>query len=262
MENNTIRIFIGSSANGEDTDMERIYLHTLITNRAVGFQVDGLHLEVNWMRQTHDMSSPWAGWETQLWPTPFSGFRWGIPAVCGFKGRAIYTDVDMINLRDIAALWNTPMDGKPFMARTGHRFGGHEFCVMMIDCSAAEYILPPFERLRAIPEMHNRMIGMLSGDSSVVQTMDARWNVLDGEGASGDLATEEMYQLHYTNMATQPWKPLWYRGSPGQHRRPDLVDFWYLHDKLAKESEAAGVFQGPQCGREYEPYGAYDFIGQ
>ena len=31
-----------------------------------------------------------------------------------FKGRALYTDVDMINFRDIGALFDTDLEGKPF----------------------------------------------------------------------------------------------------------------------------------------------------
>ena len=32
----------------------------------------------------------------------------------GYKGRALYTDVDMVNFRDIAALYKTDLEGKAF----------------------------------------------------------------------------------------------------------------------------------------------------
>ena len=45
------------------------------------------------------------------WATPFSGFRWSaFRKHCGFKGRAIYLDIDMIVLADIAELWHHPIE--------------------------------------------------------------------------------------------------------------------------------------------------------
>ena len=32
----------------------------------------------------------------------------------GYKGRALYTDVDMLNFRDISALYKTDLEGKAF----------------------------------------------------------------------------------------------------------------------------------------------------
>ena len=46
----------------------------------------------------------WHGWADKNWVAPFSGYRWGIPEACNFEGKAIYTDVDMINMRDMAEL--------------------------------------------------------------------------------------------------------------------------------------------------------------
>ena len=72
-----IRLFIGSSSNGEDVPIEAIYEHTLRKNTE-------RELEIVWMRQTRDMENFW-GIEkdaTQRWPTPFSGYRWMIPEYC------------------------------------------------------------------------------------------------------------------------------------------------------------------------------------
>jgi lipopolysaccharide biosynthesis glycosyltransferase len=126
-----VRIFIGTSANGEDADAEMTYEYSLRKNT-------DRELDIVWMRQTRDEKSVWGGWNTERWSTPFSGFRWAIPEVCGFEGRAIYTDVDMINFKDISLLLDTDLNGKPVAARRGSRFGGHEFCVMVFDCQAFE----------------------------------------------------------------------------------------------------------------------------
>ena len=94
-------------------------------------------------------------------------------------------------------------------ARKGYRFGGHEFCVMVIDCSKMEEIISvPASRQRNNPEFHVRMIGKMSGNDKYVKELDPRWNCLDGE----DREIEDMYQLHWTNMATQPWEPWCSRG--------------------------------------------------
>ena len=80
-----IRMFIGSSSNGEDAPIEAVYDYSLNQNCS-------RDLDIVWMRQTEDVDSFWGGWNTPLWSTPFSGFRWAIPEYCNFEGRAIYTD--------------------------------------------------------------------------------------------------------------------------------------------------------------------------
>ncbi len=220
-----VRIFIGSSANGEDAEAEMTYEYSLRKNT-------DREVEITWMKQTHDVSSIWGGWATERWSTPFSGFRWAIPEACGFKGRAIYTDCDMINFRDIKELWETDLEGKPIAARRGQRFGGHEFCVMVIDCAKMKDLIIPKERLMKISESHQRYIYTFSGQSHHVKDLDPRWNVLDGE----HLEFEQMYQLHFTNMATQPWRPGWYTGTPVDHPRKDVVQLY--HDKVIEAREA------------------------
>lgn len=49
----TIRLFIGTSANGEDTDAEMVYEYSLRKNCSVP-------IDITWMRQTNDTSSVWA----------------------------------------------------------------------------------------------------------------------------------------------------------------------------------------------------------
>ena len=100
-----IKMFIGSSSKGEDADIEMAYEHSLRENCSE-------ELTIEWMRQSDDPNSYWGCWQTHTWPTPFSGFRWGIAEFCNFEGRAIYTDCDMINFRDMKELWETDLQGK------------------------------------------------------------------------------------------------------------------------------------------------------
>jgi lipopolysaccharide biosynthesis glycosyltransferase len=237
-------MFIGSSSNGEDATIEAVYEYTLRKNTKT-------HIEINWMRQTSDDSSFWFHDNTERWSTPFSGYRWFIPEHCGFKGRAIYTDCDMINFRDINDLWEVDLKGKPLAMRRGSRFGGHESCVMVIDCEAMKKHLIPVSRQVDIAEYHHRMINKFSGNDDLVETLDSRWNCLDGES----YAVDNIWQLHYTNMATQPWQPSWYAGKQKEHPRKEIVQLYY--DKL-DEATANGY---PPVHFEHE-IDDYDIIGQ
>ena len=238
-----IRIFVGTSSNNEDAEAEMVLEYTLRKNTTVP-------LDITWMRQTHDENSIWGGWETQRWSTPFSGFRWAIPEACGFTGRAIYMDVDQLNLRDISDLFCVDMEGHPMAARRGARFGGHEFCVVLMDCEKLGDMLQPVARMKRNVDAHHRYIGMFSGSDHVLD-LDSRWNCHDGDGR----AIDDIWHLHYTEMATQPWKPTWYTGVAREHPRPDLVKLW--HDTRA---EAALNGWTPHLSNEV--YGDYRIIGR
>jgi len=241
-----IKLFIGSSSNGEDKTIEAAYLNSLEKNCSED-------LDIVFMRQTHNPSSFWSGWATETWPTPFSGFRWGIAEYCGFKGRAIYTDCDMINYRDMKELWEVDMQGKPLAARKGTRFGGHEFCVTVIDCEAFEKYSIPVSRCKKISETHQRMIRKFSGNDELVQELDPRWNVLDGETYD----FEDIWQLHFTNMATQPWKPGWFTGETLSHPRQDVIA---AYNTALDEAIANGY--NPDDLVPKQQFGKYNIIGR
>lgn len=220
-----IRYFIGTSSKWEDADAEMVYEYSIRKNTKAS-------IDIEWMRINDCPGNSWSGWNVSRWPTPFSGFRWAIAEACGFKGRAIYTDVDMINFRDVDELWNMDLNGKPLAARRGSRFGGHEFCVMVIDCEKMSNHLMPLSRMKTIPESHTRYIRYFSGNDNLVQELDPRWNCLDGEGRNID----DIWNLHYSNMPSQPWQPSWFTGRTEPHVRPDLVKVWFDMRKEALDS--------------------------
>lgn len=240
-----IPIFIGTSANGEDVEAEMVYEYSLSENT-------NSKLNITWMRLTKNQSSIWGGWSTSMWPTPFSGFRWAIPEAMGFKGRAIYTDVDMINFRNIKELYDIDLNGKPMAARRGKRFGGHEFCVMVMDCEKMQEHLTPVSRMKNIPEMHVRFIHKFSGNSDLVQDLDPRWNCQDGDDGE---KIGEFWQLHYSRMETQPWKPVWFTGKTYDHPRQDLAQLWF-------QAREKALFDGWYRKIPNEIFGKYDIIGK
>jgi hypothetical protein len=225
--NDKVKVFIGSSSNGEDAPIEATYEYSLRKNAS-------RELEIEFMRQ--GMNDFYSDWQDLNWSTPFSGFRWAIPERCEFKGKAIYTDCDMINFKDICELHDLDMEGKPVLARRGIRFGGHEFCVMLIDCVMMKSFMIPVRRQKLFAETHHRFIAMFSGNSQLVGDLDPRWNCLDGEQRDVD----DIWQLHYTNMATQPWQPEWYTGLPQPHPRNDIVEIFY---KMKEEASEAGFLE-------------------
>mgnify|MGYP001084895646 CR=1 FL=1 len=222
----TIKIFIGSSPNGEDREIERIYEYSLRKHCSES-------LDIQWMKIDKDKSNIWGGWNTSKWFTPFSGFRWAIPHFCNYKGKAIYTDVDMINFRDIKELYYMDMNNKPFAARKGKRWG-YEFCVMVIDCAKAKEHIWDIEKLKNNEQSHSFHRKKFSESNELIQPIDKRWNCLDGE----DLQLTEIYQLHFTNMSTQPWKPTWYKGESQEHPRDDIIE---IYSKLRQECESKGI---------------------
>jgi len=238
-----IRIFVGTSANNEDAEAEMVLEYTLRKNTT-------LPLDITWMRQSRDESSIWGGWQTQRWSTPFSGFRWAIPEACGYHGRAIYMDVDQLNLKDIAELYCIDMQGRPLAARRGARFGGHEFCVILFDCELMGNLLSPVSRMKPNPDAHHRYINMFSGSDHVLD-LDPRWNCHDGDGR----AIDDIWHLHYTEMATQPWKPAWFTGEGREHPRQDLVKLWH-------DTRAEAALNGWTPNLHNDTFGSYSIIGR
>ena len=243
MSDTPINIFVGTSSNNEDSEAEMVLEYTLRKNTEHS-------LNITWMRQTSDEDSIWNGWETPRWSTPFSGFRWAIPEACDFSGRAIYMDVDQLNLRDISELYNIDLQGRPLAARRGARFGGHEFCVIVMDCELMGNLVMPAARMKNNPDAHHRYIGMFSGTDYTLD-LDPRWNCHDGDG----LDLDNIWHLHYTKMSTQPWKPAWFTGVAEEHPRQDLVKLWF--DMRAEATE-----NGFSPRINPEPFGDYNIIGR
>lgn len=205
-----VRLFIGTSPNSEDREIEMIYEYSLKKNT-------DCDLEITWMRLSNNKKDFWGGWNTKSWFTPFSGFRWSIPEYCNFEGRAIYTDVDMINLFDISQLFSVDMKGCPIAARKGLRWS-YEYCVMVFDCKKAQDHIWPLKKLKSNHKSHSFHKEYFN-HSSLVAEIDPSWNCLDGE----DKEINQIKQFHFTNMQSQPWHPSWYKGEPLPHPRNDIL---------------------------------------
>lgn len=221
----SINLFIGTSPNSEDREIELVYEYSLRKNTTHD-------LNITWMRLDRDPKSFWGGWNCQKWFTPFSGFRWAIPEYCNFSGRAIYTDVDMINLYDISELFSIDLKDKVIAARKGIRWN-YEFCVMVIDCEKARDHVWSINKLKKNKNSHNYHKELFN-KSDMVLEIDASWNCLDGE----DKNIDDIKQIHFTNMTTQPWHPSWYKGEINKHPREDIIN---LYNELKSEALKSGL---------------------
>lgn len=211
----SIRVFVGSEPGMEAAEAALW--------RSICRNVSG-PVNVTWMRE--DAGAAWSGWVRDGWYTGFTCFRFAIPFITGWRGRAIYMDVDMLVLRDLRELWTMPLV-RPIAALSSRRTD-----VMLIDCDAlaGTHVRPwpssldamkvsgwPIERYRTTLE-----------EAAAFQPLDARWNVLDG--AQGE-AVDEIAILHFTDMATQPWHPYPERFAYRSHPRPELEALWWEYGR-------------------------------
>lgn len=256
----TIRVFVGCSANGEDAEAQAMLEYTLRKHHP------GDDLSIIWMMLSRDPISPWysepwkdAGWNTRGWATPFSAFRWAIPHVCDFAGRAIYMDVDQIAMADIGELASQPIPpGKAMLAKDGRTH-----CVILFDCAAMRPHLPPFEELRRV---EGRYRSVRKSVDHVTAPFVGNWNCLDGEKYPS-LDHPDIKIIHFTAVPTQPHlkyavprlaregRKHWNNCAAKPHPRKDVQP---LVDRLWAEAQAAGYTVDKYLPAE--PFGSYDAV--
>lgn len=233
MTDDPIKLFVGCAPNGDDAESMAVLEHSVRRHSSVP-------VEITWMRLSQQANSPFysaggVGWQTRKWATPFSGFRWAIPAMCKFAGRGIYSDSDVIFCQDLALLWRADMGGRVIMAKGG--VDSWRFCVSMWDCAAAEQHLPPLPAIQKNPDSHRQLQLKFRQQRGLVQPFGSiDWNVIDGEDFA-DLRNPHVGALHYSDEAHQPHLELalprmaaagrkhWFVANGGkveQHWRPDV----------------------------------------
>ncbi|MDB5861445.1 MAG: glycosyl transferase family 8 [Ramlibacter sp.] len=133
--------------------------------------------------------------------TPFSFQRFLIPELCGFQGRAIYLDADMLVFGDIAGVWNQPMEGHDLLAvREGNGGRRGQFSVMLLDCGRLRWRVEDIVAgLDAHRYGYEQLMQEMCVAASVGRTLSPHWNSLEHFEAG---VTQ---LLHYTDMNTQPW---------------------------------------------------------
>jgi Glycosyl transferase family 8 len=208
MKQEHVKVFIGS---GEASLLER---KTLISSLRKNSQRD---LDVYVINGTHN-AIELNDQEPFLAPmslrikyrntTEFSLYRFLIPELCNYQGRAIYVDSDTICLSDIGELFDAPMDGSDFLAKQDtykHRGSGYwGLSVMLIDCEKCRFDLEKIfneidQGLYSYSDFSCMSPLFLSHHHYRIGEIDPLWNVFDTWDGTTKL-------IHYTNLYTQPWK--------------------------------------------------------
>jgi hypothetical protein len=146
--------------------------------------------------------------------TAFSFKRFAIPALCGYRGRALYLDADMIVFDDIALLWDLPMDSHEVLCtwqpeapeawRHHESFQtGRQMSVLLLDCARLRWDAPAI--VRGLDEGRYTYAQLMFDlcivpPDKIAETLPPEWNSLEHY----DPATTKL--LHYTVVPTQPWK--------------------------------------------------------
>jgi len=246
-----IKVFVGCSV-GDDLESQAVLEFSLRKHSSAP-------IEIVWMQQSGDPASPFYGWQTRAWSTPFSGFRFLVPALCNYEGRALYTDSDVIFRADIVQLWRQRFaPGKCVIAKGGR--DAWRLCVSLWDCAAAKPHMMTPEGLKRSGS-HQEMIRRFA--NRLTQPFVGNWNCVDGEGYKS-LDDPEIKALHYSQESTQPHlryaiprlaregRKHWFDGTVEKHWRPDLVA---LFDRTLKEAVAAGF--KPENYAPAQPFGPY-----
>lgn len=252
-----IRVFVGCAANGEDIESQMVLESSLRRHSSID-------VDITWMKLSHDPKSLFSGWRTDLWATPFSGFRWAVPELCDFEGRAIYIDSDVIFRDDVLKLFRMPIDlGKVVVAKGGNQ--GWRFCVSLWDCALAKNYLPSIEYLKNNPTSHKETINFFKTNKELVQPFsNGNWNCVDGENYESVL-DPDIKVLHYSSEAHQPQlryavprlekekRKHWFDGQIKHHWRSDVLDLF--------DSELLIAIKSGYKLESYEPeylYGEYN----
>jgi hypothetical protein len=228
----TVRVFVGCAPSGDDAESMAVLEHSLRSRCS-------LPVEITWMQASRDPQSLWCGWDLTAAATPFSPFRWSCAAACGFKGRAIYCDSDVVWLGDAAALWRMPLDrGQCVAARDRSKF-----CVSLWDCEKAQQHMLPLEQLRR-RDGHQRQSSYFRHRPWLIRSFGPAWNYLD-DADDGSFTKV----VHYTDLRFQPsfrhaterlrkaGRSHWYDGPVGEHPRREIVE---LFDNELEAAKAAG----------------------
>ena len=235
-----IPIFVGASDHPCDKIQEKILTYTLHQNSS-------RPLDIIFLRP-----SMFPGVSAFGWGTPFTALRYVIPKLMGFKGKAIYMDMDMVNFRDISEFYDINLYGRPFgmvwdaKQKAGKQRGSYCDSMMLMDCSKTQEFFdwnevhgwgatsPGFkwifmERLRKRANPDNHIENMM------ITRIDSRWNCFDGyvtdspevNGEQKEYALNQIFHLHLTALSYQPWHSAYLMSAKATHKRTDITDYWW-----------------------------------
>jgi hypothetical protein len=173
---------------------------------------------------------PGFAWKQRgAWGTPFSCFRFAIPELCAFEGRAVYLDADMLVLADVRELLEMPL------ANGFRTISMQRTDVALIDCAyfADQDWWPTIAKMRPSGWITYHYCQLLQQHGAISPTLPAAWNTCDPMQPMPDPGIGAAKLLHYTTVPTQPYRPYpSVRYFP--HPWPSWVEAWNAHDAEAR----------------------------
>lgn len=174
------------------------------------------------------------GYDRSAWKTGFSNYRYGIPAMAGGKGRAIYNEMNQIYLADPGELFDLDM-GSAGMLSIAER----EASVMLIDC---EKMLPHWTLDDA---KHGRQHGYFRETVQKYKLwgrLPAEWNT-----GNGEFVAAKSKCLHFERLPTQPLRPL----QNSLRYEPHLGSERWLSFERAADAAGFMIFTKEKPSRRY-----------
>lgn len=196
-----------------------------------------------------DLSIPTPKKEENRPRTGFSFFRFAIPELAGYRGRAVYLDADMQVFADMAELWEIPFgehkvlctyqaEPPPAWKDNSWFHPGRQMSVMLLDCSRLDWNVADI--VNGLDE-GRYTYQQLMFDLCVVKpeeigdSVPPEWNSLE------HFEEDKTKLIHYTVVPTQPWKndtnplgDLWHR----EYR--DALNAGVLDPALVRKGVAKG----------------------
>ena len=204
------KVFIGA---GEASAIEaRVLIHSLRKNsKANNFDIfvfNGTHdsLEDEFGKVIQRINMPLEVKYTNV--TEFSNYRWYIPELCHFEGRAIWLDSDIICLTDIDELFSMDMGEFSILARENAYLERGDNCwgmsVCLIDCAKFKIdVDQAFQMIRENKIIYSDLAMFTTKFLNLLPVkigkLSEKWNSFDYYDSSTKI-------IHYTDLWTQPWK--------------------------------------------------------
>jgi len=200
--------------------------------------------------------------------TGFSFYRFVIPELAKYRGRALYLDSDMLVFTDISKLWDIPFGKQKILCTTqdvpdawkdnSWFHPGRQYSVMLLDCSRLNWHID--EIIEGLDTKKFTYADLmfdccLVEPDEIEDRIPPQWNCLE------HYESDETNLIHYTVIPTQPWTfadnsngPLWERAleeavSSGWISRLEIennLEKGYLRESLSYVKDLA---------KNQDPYG-------
>lgn len=128
--------------------------------------------------------------------TPFSFQRFTVPQACGYRGKAIYLDSDMLVFDDICELFDRDFGDANVLAVPS------ETSVLVLDCGRLAWNIRDLVGALDAGALGYDALMKCRAIAKVADCLPGRWNWLDN---SSSKSPSNVALLHYTVTTSQPW---------------------------------------------------------